>query len=164
MQVILQSSIVNLGKVGDVVKVAPGYARNFLFPKKMALPVTEENQKILNEKRALLEKEEAKILASLQEQAKKMQKLELSCSVQAHEDGRLFGSIGLAEIKSLIETAGFDVDKKSLHIAQGAIKAVGKYDVIVQLHAEVKFELPLVISAENVSQEDIDRQTEIEGN
>ena len=158
MQVILQSSIVNLGKVGDIVKVNPGYARNFLFPKKMALPVTEENQKILNEKRVILEKEEALLLSNLQEQATKMQKLKLSCSVQAHEDGSLFGSIGVSEVKSLIEKAGFEIDKKSLHISQGAIKSVGSYDVIIQLHSEVKFEIPLEVLAENVSSDEVEKQ------
>jgi large subunit ribosomal protein L9 len=150
MQVILQTSVVNLGEVGDVVKVNPGFARNFLLPKKMALPVTEENQKILNEKRAILEKEAAVLLAQITKQAKKMANIKLQLSVQAHETGKLFGSVGLVDIVALIKDAGYEVDKKSLHIAEGAVKSVGEYTVIVQLHAEVKFELPLLIVAENI--------------
>ena len=148
MQVILQTVVSNLGGVGDIVNVSSGYARNFLLPKKMALPVTEENKAALDKKRAVLEKEAAKLLAQVQDQAKKMANVILALKVQAKETGQLFGSVGLAEIVTLLKDAGHEVDKKCLHIAEGAIKDVGEYSVIVQLHPEVKFNLPLSITAD----------------
>lgn len=147
MEVILQASVVNLGKVGDIVKVKPGYARNYLLPQNIALPVTEENKQALEAKRAALEKEEAKLLAAAKTQAESMVGLQLSLAVQANEEGHLFGAVSLTEIVELFTKQGHAVEKKHLHIAEGAIKELGSYNIIVQLHSEVKFELPLEVMA-----------------
>lgn len=149
MQVILQKSVVNLGEVGDVVTVKSGFARNYLFPKAMAVPVTAENQKILDAKRAVLEKEAAATLKAAQEKANAMADLKLVATVQANEQGELFGAISLNEVQRLFQEAGHEVEKRSLHIVQGQLKNTGTYNILVQLHAEVKFEIPLTITAEN---------------
>lgn len=163
MEVILQNAVTNLGNVGDIVKVTPGYARNYLFPKKIALPVTEENRKDLEAKRAVLEKEALEILKQAKGKAEKMANMKLELTLQAKETGELFGSVSLTEIVNLIEKAGNEVDKKSLHIAEGAIKTVGEFTVIIQLHPEVKFNIPLIIHADltttnNLANEESDNQ------
>ncbi|MBM93340.1 MAG: 50S ribosomal protein L9 [Legionellales bacterium] len=162
MQVILKEDVTNLGKVGDVVTVKPGYARNKLLPSKQAVPVNEENLAILAKRREALEQEAEALRGVAQQQADAMKGVELKLVVQAHEDGQLFGSVSVSEIQKGLNELGYDLEKRVIHIDQGSIKTVGVHEVTIQLHQAVKFKLPVHVSASDTVAMDLTQLDEIE--
>lgn len=151
MQVILKEDVINLGTVGDLVTVKAGYARNYLLPKQQAVLVTEDNLKELAERRAKLEVEAQAVLEAAQAKSQKMSDISLNLKAQAHENGKLFGSINIADIQKALADLGHVVEKRELHIDQGVVRSLGGYEVIVQLHSDVKFKIPLEVTAADVS-------------
>jgi large subunit ribosomal protein L9 len=137
MQIILMDKVVNLGGLGDVVKVKDGYARNFLIPQGKAKRATEENKKFFEAKRVELEKAQGERLAEAQSLAQKIEGLMLQITRKAGVDGRLFGSVGNADIAEVLKTLGFEVEKSAIRMPQGPFKSVGDTPVEIALHSDV---------------------------
>ncbi len=137
MQVILMEKVVNLGQLGEVVKVKDGYARNFLIPQGKAKRATEANLAQFEARRAELEKAQAGSLAAAQEQLEKMEGLMLQISQKAGVDGRLFGSVTNGDIAAALKAQGFDVPKSHIRLPQGPFKQIGDYPVDIALHTDV---------------------------
>ena len=148
MQIILLEKVVNLGGLGDVVKVKDGYARNFLIPQRMAKRATPAAMAEFEARRAELEKIAAAKLAAAQGVADKMAGLSISVARKAGMDGRLFGSVGNADIAEALKAAGFDVDKSSVRMPEGPLKALGEFSLDVSLHTDVLAAITVVISAQ----------------
>ena len=136
MEVILREHVDNLGRRGDVVKVADGYARNYLLPRKLALPATEGNRKHVERERAkfdLKELEEKKVAEAV---AERMAGLEIIIARKVGETEALYGSVTAADIADALAAKGYDIDRRKLQLGD-AIKKIGDVDVPVKLHREV---------------------------
>ena len=136
-EVLLRENLKDLGKCGDVVRVAPGYARNFLIPKGKAKRATEANLAEFEKRRAELEKVHADALASAQERAAKLDGLMIQIKQKAGVDGRLFGSVTNHDIADALEAQGFAVEKGAVRLPDGPLKLVGDHAVSVALHTDV---------------------------
>lgn len=145
MKVILLQDIKNMGKKGDVVEASDGYARNYLFPRKLAQEATAENLHILNQKK---ENERKKKLAEIEEAqalAEKLKGKEVKIAVKCGENGRLFGAITNKDVADMIKKQyNIDIDKKKVVI--DTIKQTGIYDVEVKLYAEISTKMKVVVS------------------
>jgi large subunit ribosomal protein L9 len=148
MQIILLEKVVNLGNLGEVVKVKDGYARNFLIPKRMAKRATPAAMAEFEARRAELEKLAAEKLAAAQGVADKMAGLSVTVARKAGMDGRLFGSVGNADIADAVKAAGFDVDKTAIRMPEGPLKTIGEFPLEVALHTDVQANITVVVAAE----------------
>ncbi|AXS80386.1 50S ribosomal protein L9 [Dechloromonas sp. HYN0024] len=148
MQIILLEKVVNLGNLGDVVKVKDGYARNFLIPQRMAKRATPAAMAEFESRRAELEKLAAEKLAAAQGVADKMNGTAVSVARKAGMDGRLFGSVGNVDIAEALKAAGFDVDKASIRMPDGPLKALGEFPLDVALHTDVVANISVAVVAE----------------
>ena len=137
MQIILLEKVLNLGNLGEVVKVKDGYARNFLIPQKKAKRATPAALAEFEARRAELEKLAAEKLAAAQAVADKLNGAAVSVARKSAMDGRLFGSVGNADIAEALKAAGFDVDKSAVRLPEGALKMIGEFPVEVALHTDV---------------------------
>ena len=137
MEVILLETIVNLGDLGDKVNVKSGYGRNFLIPQNKAVPATRENIEAFEVRRAELERIEQEKLAQAQLRAESVNKLDITLTAKAGEEGKLFGSITVRDIVEAAEKHGVEIDKSEVHMPDGPIRALGEYEIEVQLHADV---------------------------
>ena len=137
MQIILMEKVVNLGSLGDVVKVKDGYARNFLIPQGKAKRATEANRKIFEEKRAELERAHAEAVAAAQADAAKLEGLMLQITRKTGVDGRLFGSVSTHDIAEALAAQGFKVEKSAIRLPDGPLKAIGATPVQIALHTDV---------------------------
>ena len=137
MQIILLEKVANVGNLGDVVKVKDGFARNFLIPQGKAKRATPENLKMLEEKRAELERAAADKLAAAQAAAQKLEGLTVQITQKAGVDGRLFGSVGTVDIVEALKAHGIAVEKAAIRLPSGPLKHVGDHPVTVQLHTDV---------------------------
>jgi len=147
MQIILLDKVANLGNLGDIVKVRAGYARNFLIPQHMAKRATPVAMAEFETRRAELEKLAADKLAAAQAIADKMAGLSVSVARKAGMDGRLFGSVGNADIAVALKAAGFEVDKSAIRMPAGPLKAVGEHALEVVLHTDVLAGITVVVVA-----------------
>jgi large subunit ribosomal protein L9 len=145
MEVILKSNIEKLGAKDEIVKVRPGYARNFLIPRGYAIAATESTKKMLTENLKQRAHKETKILAEAQALAEKLGALELKIGTKASETGKIFGSVNTIQIAEALGKAGHQIDRKSISISEEHIKMLGNYEAKVKLHKEVsaivKFEV-----------------------
>ena len=148
MQIILLEMVVNLGNLGDVVKVKDGYARNFLIPQRMAKRATPAAMAEFETRRAELEKLAAEKLAAAQGVAEKMNGTSVSVARKAGMDGRLFGSVGNADVAEALKAAGFDVDKSAIRMPEGPLKAIGEFPLDVALHTDVLANITVAVVAE----------------
>jgi len=148
MQVILMEKVVNLGALGDVVKVKDGYARNFLIPHGKARRATEANLKEFEGRRGELEKKAADILATAQERAAKLEGLSITIARKAGVDGRLFGSVNNADVSEALGAQGIPVTKAEIRMPQGPVKHIGEYPLVLQLHTDVLANIVLHVAAE----------------
>ncbi|MDP1609711.1 MAG: 50S ribosomal protein L9 [Sulfuritalea sp.] len=137
MQIILMEKVVNLGGLGDVVKVKDGYARNFLIPQGKAKRATEANRKIFEEKRAELERIQAEAVAAAQTQVEKLEGLMLQITRKTGVDGRLFGSVSSHDIAEALAAQGFQVEKSAIRLPEGPLKTIGDTPVQIALHTDV---------------------------
>ena len=137
MQIILLEKVLNLGNLGEVVKVKDGYARNFLIPQKKAKRATPAALAEFEARRAELEKLAAEKLAAAQAIADKLNGAAVSVARKSAMDGRLFGSVGNADIAEALKAAGFDVDKSAVRLPEGPLKMIGEFPVEVALHTDV---------------------------
>ena len=137
MQIILMEKVVNLGGLGDVVKVKDGYARNFLIPQGKAKRATEANRKVFEEKRAELERVQNEALAAAQAQAAKLDGLMLQITRKTGMDGRLFGSVTNIDIAEALAAQGVKIEKSAIRLPDGPLKAIGDTPVGIALHSDV---------------------------
>ncbi len=150
MRVILKTDIAKLGKEGDIVDVSPGYARNYLIPKGIALPATKENLKIWEESKKVEKRREEKIKKRLSEIEKKLLETKISIKKPAGSKGKLFGAVTSSDIASSLSGLGIPIDKKSILI-EHPIKEVGSYKVPVKLTSERVLELEIEVIGESQS-------------
>ncbi|SEF98870.1 LSU ribosomal protein L9P [Caloramator fervidus] len=147
MKVILQADIKGVGKKGDVINVSDGYARNYLFPKKLAVEANEANLKILEVQKAKEEKRKQEELQRAKEIAKKISEISVEVFVKAGENGKIFGSITSKDIaEALKKQHGIDIDKKKIELDE-AIKMIGVYNVEIKVYPDVTAKLKVNIKA-----------------
>ena len=140
MEIILRQAVENLGKPGDVVKVKPGYARNYLLPHGLAYEATPGNLKRIQQERDRLEAAENERRGTAQGLAEKLEQVSLTFSARVGDEGKLFGSVTAADIAAQLEAQGFHIEKRQIDLHE-AIKALGVYRVPIRLHADVKPEV-----------------------
>ncbi|MFK0569542.1 50S ribosomal protein L9 [Endozoicomonas sp.] len=148
MEVILLEKIAKLGKLGDKVTVKNGYGRNFLIPFGKALPATAVNLTTFEVRRSELEKAATDQHSEAEKRAAEMAEIELTLVAKAGDEGKLFGSIGARDLAEAITSAGVTVAKSEIRLPDGPIRAVGEYDVGVQLHTDVAATIKVFIEAE----------------
>jgi large subunit ribosomal protein L9 len=148
MQVILMEKVVNLGALGDVVKVKDGFARNFLIPQGMAKRATAANLKEFEGRRAELEKKANETLASAQDRAAKLEGQKIDIVQKAGPDGRLFGSVTNADIAEALTKGGVAVKKAEIRMPAGSLKHIGEFPIAVHLHADVESNIIVHVVAE----------------
>ena len=137
MQVILMEKVVNLGGLGDVVKVRDGFARNYLIPNGKAKRATPENVKEFEGRRGELERAQNEALTKAQEKAAKLDGLMVQVTQKAGVDGKLFGSVTNVDVSEALKAQGFDVPKAEIRMPQGPLKQVGDHPLKIALHADV---------------------------
>ncbi|MGA8031361.1 MAG: 50S ribosomal protein L9 [Casimicrobiaceae bacterium] len=145
MQIILLEKIANVGNLGDVVKVKDGYARNFLIPQGKAKRATPENLKVIEARRAELEKAAADKLAGAQALAEKIEGSVLRITQKAGVDGRLFGSVTNADIVEALKAQGVEVEKAMVRMPTGPLKQIGDHPVSVALHTDVSANITVTV-------------------
>ncbi len=145
MKIILKENVEHLGQIGDVVKVAPGYARNFLLPRGFAMLATEGNAKALAHAKRQLEYKKNKVLEGARAIAAKIEALTLSVKHQAGEEGKLFGSVTNMEVAELLKAQGVEIDRKKIEM--DVIKQVGEHTAKVKIHPEVSATLKVTVVA-----------------
>ncbi|MGH7341872.1 MAG: 50S ribosomal protein L9 [Candidatus Rokuibacteriota bacterium] len=144
IEVILKEHVEHLGRRGEIVKVASGYARNFLFPRKLALAVTEENKKQIERERAKAEARDAEEQMTAQALATRIEAIELSIGRRVGENDTLYGSVTTADIAEALAARGLPVDRRRIQLAD-PLKALGDHTVPVKLHREVTAQIKLKI-------------------
>jgi large subunit ribosomal protein L9 len=147
MEVILREDIDNLGTRGQVVKVAAGYARNFLLPKKLAVTATDSNKKIIEQERQAYLRKEAKLEGEAQELSKLMTGVTLTFRQKAGENDQLFGSVTSKDVADGLAAKGFTVDRRKIQL-DDPIKSLGEFKVPVRLHKDVTAEVTVVVAKE----------------
>ena len=148
VKLILRESVPSLGDAGDLVTVRPGFARNFLLPQGKATVATAENVKKFEERRTELEKAAREHLATAEERAAAMKDFRLRITAKAGAEGKLFGSVGTADIAEACTREGFKVQRSEVRLPNGAIRMVGEHVVTLHLHADVDVSVPVTIVAE----------------
>ena len=148
MQVILLERVVNLGNLGDIVRVKDGYGRNYLIPQGKAKRATEANKAEFAVRRAELEKQQAEQLAAAQARGEKLAGYTLQISQKAGVDGRLFGSVTNGDIAEQLTAQGFEVAKSEVRMPNGPLKAIGDHTVSVALHHDVVVDITVSVLGE----------------
>lgn len=148
MEVILLEKVVNLGALGDKVRVKNGYGRNFLMPFGKAVPATKANIADFEARRAELEKIAAEKKAEAEARGARLATITLTIPAVAGDEGKLFGSIGTRDIADAITATGVEVAKSEVRLPYGAIRQVGEYDVDLQVHSDVTVTIKLNVVAE----------------
>ncbi len=149
MQIILMEKIANLGKLGEIVNVKRGYARNYLIPQGKAARATETSIAEFESKRAELEKNQATTLAAAEALAEKIDGLLIQITQKTGGEGKLFGSVTAANISDALEEQGFSIEKSMIRMPQGQLKQVGDHPIIIVLHSDVSAHITVSILGES---------------
>jgi large subunit ribosomal protein L9 len=147
MEVILREDIETLGQRGKVVKVADGYARNFLLPKKLAVAATESNKKIVEQERQAHLRREAKFQSDAEDLAKLLQSVTLNFKQKVGENGQLFGSVTAKDIADALEQKNYHIDRRKIQLDE-PIKTLGDHTVTLKLHRDVATTIHAVVEQE----------------
>jgi large subunit ribosomal protein L9 len=147
MEIILREDIENLGIRGAVVKVASGYARNFLLPKKLAVPATDSNRKIVEQERQAHLRKEAKQVGEARELAKLVGAVTVTIARKAGENDQLFGSVTAADISDALTAQNYNLERRKIHLEE-PIRTLGEHKVTVRLHRDVTAEITVNVSRE----------------
>jgi large subunit ribosomal protein L9 len=147
MEVILREDIEKLGSRGEVVKVAAGYARNFLIPKRLAVAATDSNKKIVEQERQAHVRKEAKLQGEAADLAKLMNGVTVTIRSKAGENDQLFGSVGSKDVAEALAAKNFTIDRRKIQLDE-PIKQLGEYKIPVRLHREVTAEVTVVVAKE----------------
>ena len=149
MQIILLDKVVNLGALGDIVKVKDGYARNFLLPKGKAKRATANNLAEFEKRRHELEAAQNAALAAAQAKGAKLEGMALTVRQKAGVDGRLFGSVTNIDIVDALIAQGHEVERAMVRLPQGPLKMIGEYDISVALHSDVVVQIKVTVQGES---------------
>ena len=144
MEVILREHVDNLGRRGDVVKVAPGYARNYLLPRNLALAVTAGNRKLIERERKVADQREAEEKQTAEALASRLSSVELTIARRVGETEQLYGSVTSADVAEALAEKGLEIDKRKIHLDE-PIKAIGEFAVPVRLHRDVTAQVKLLV-------------------
>jgi large subunit ribosomal protein L9 len=147
MELILREDIEKLGSRGQVVKVSPGYARNFLLPKRLAVVANESNRKIVDQERDAHLRREAKLQSEAADLGKLLSAVTITIKQKAGEEGHLFGSVNSKDIAEALEKQNFTIDRRKIQL-DDPIKQVGEYKIPVKLHKDVTTEITVNVAAE----------------
>ncbi len=150
MELILLENIQNLGELGDRVTVKAGYGRNYLVPQGKAVPATEANVEVFEQRRAELEAAAAERKAAAEARRDAVDGQAIKIPAKASNEGKLYGSVGTREIAEALTEAGFAVDKAEIDLPEGAFRLVGEYDVDLHFYAEVDGTVHVIIEGEEV--------------
>jgi large subunit ribosomal protein L9 len=150
MEVILREHVDNLGRRGDVVKVAAGYARNYLLPQRLALPVTEASRRQIEREREKAEARDAEEKAGAEAMAKRMAELDISIPRRVGENQTMYGSVTSADVAQALASKGFEVEKRKIQLPD-AIKSIGEHTVPVKIHRDVTAEVKVKVVAEGAA-------------
>ncbi len=148
MQIILLEKVVNLGQLGDVVKVKEGYARNYLIPHGKAKRATKENLAEFEKRRAELERAQNEALAKAQEQGAKLDGLTVQVTQKAGVDGKLFGSVTNVDVAEALKAQGFEVPRANIRMPEGPLKTVGDHTLQIALHTDVVVSITVSVLGE----------------
>lgn len=151
MQIILMEKVVNLGQLGDVVKVKNGYARNYLIPQGKAKRATPAAIAEFEARRTELEQTQAEILDAAQAHAAKLEGLMVQITRKAGVDGKLFGSVTNADIEDALKAQGFEIERSMIRMPQGSLKQVGDHPVTITLHSDVLAHIVVSVLGESTS-------------
>ena len=144
MEVLLREAVIKLGNRGEVVRVAPGYARNYLFPKRLAVPVTEGNRRQLEIEKRNYDRKMLEAKSVAEEAKAKIEALELEVGKRASDNGQLFGSVTGMDVTRLLNENGIEVDRRKLEMNH--LKELGDFTATVHLHPEVSAELKITVT------------------
>jgi large subunit ribosomal protein L9 len=147
MDVILKEDVLHLGNRGDLVKVADGYARNFLLPRKLAMQATQANKAVIEQMKASAARRFASEKALAEELAAKLEPVELEFTRKSSEAGHLFGSVTSGDIAAALEAKGFEIDRRKIHLDE-PLKSVGDFNVAIKLYREVTAHVKVKVLAE----------------
>ena len=147
MEVILREHVDNLGKRGEIVKVADGFARNYLLPRKLALPATEGNRKHVERERKIMETRESEEKASAEAISARLSTVDITIARRVGDTEQLYGSVTPADIVDFLKSKGFDVDRRKLILPE-PLKSLGEFDVPLKLHREVTVPLKVKVVKE----------------
>lgn len=147
MEVILREHVDNLGRRGDIVKVAEGYARNYLLPRKLALAVTEGNKRQIEHERKLAEARELEEKAQAEAYAERLAQLDIEIARRVGENDTLYGSVTSADVAHALQAKQFDIDKKKVVLPE-PLKALGEFTVPVKIHRDVTAQVKVKVVAE----------------
>ncbi|HTI37050.1 MAG TPA: 50S ribosomal protein L9 [Vicinamibacterales bacterium] len=148
MEVILREHVDNLGRRGDIVKVAEGYARNFLLPRKLALAVTDNNKRQIEREKKIAETREAEERSQAEAIAQRIAQLEIEVARRVGENDTLYGSVTSADISHALQAKGFDVEKRKIQLSE-PLKTLGESTVPVRIHRDVTAQLRVKVVAEH---------------
>ena len=148
MEVILLETIGKLGDLGDKVNVSSGYGRNFLIPKKKAVPATAANLEAFEEKRAELEKNAEAKLEDAKKRGEQITDLVLNLTAKAGEEGKLFGSITVRDIADACLSNGVEIEKSEIKLPDGPLRNTGEFEVGIQVHPDLIVKMKIIVSAE----------------
>jgi large subunit ribosomal protein L9 len=150
MEVILREHVDNLGKRGEIVKVADGFARNYLLPRKLALPATAGNRKHVERERKIMEGREAEEKGAAESLAARLSAIDIAIARRVGDTEQLYGSVTASDIVDFLKSKGFDVDRRKLILPE-PLKALGEFDVPLKLHREVTVPLKVKVVKEGSS-------------
>ncbi|ODS62364.1 MAG: 50S ribosomal protein L9 [Arenimonas sp. SCN 70-307] len=148
MELILLQKVVNLGGLGDKVKVKPGYGRNYLIPYGKAVPATADNVAAFEAKRAEYEAKANAVLADAEARKAKLEGASVTIAANASTEGKLFGSVGPRDIAEAFTAAGFPLEKNEVVLGEGPLRRTGEFEIEVRLHADVETTVKVVVEAE----------------
>ncbi len=147
MEVILKEDVINLGSRGDVVKVADGYGRNYLLPRKLAMQATEQNKAVIEQMKASAARRSATEKAQAEQLVAQLEPVALAFTRKAGEHGHLFGSVTSSDIAAELAARGFEIDRRRI-ILHEPLKSVGEFKVAIKLHREVTAQVKVTVQAE----------------
>lgn len=149
MEVILQTKIPNLGNLGEKVRVKNGYARNYLLPKSLAVVATADNIAHFEAQRSELERKEAEAIAAAKARAEKLSGVKLTIAANASDEGKLYGSVGTAEIVDAAKEKDIAIEKREISLPDGPLHSIGEFPIDLHLHSDVVAQITIeVIAAE----------------
>jgi large subunit ribosomal protein L9 len=148
MEIILLEKVQNLGDLGDLVKVRPGYARNYLIPQGKATFATDENKTAFEQQRKEFEVAASQRLDAANLRARQMENLVIEISRKAGEEGKLFGSVSTIDIADAVVARGIALEKSEINLDEGALKTLGEHEVVISLHPEVHFNIRIIVASE----------------
>ncbi len=148
MKIILTESIPSLGQIGDIVNVAPGYARNYLFPKRLAMEAIEKNVRDLEHKKKILAEKRDKVRQEMLSLAEKLSQVKIALKRKVSEEDKLYGSVSATDILAVLESQGFELPRRSILMEQ-PIKQLGEYTVPVRIDAQISAQVTVLVAKED---------------